>query len=93
MPVYMVHCALRDPERNRDALDATLATLDECIRPMPDTWIVEDATSAGLLYTMLRDHLTPEDRVVITRLGREAEWQGIEGFAGEWMADRFTRTQ
>lgn len=93
MPIYLVGTRVAD-ETAQQSIEETLRRhMDRCARAMPGMWLVEGATSAKLIGTMLSSHLGSEDRLLVVRAGAEANWRNVEPAVETWLADSMTRTQ
>lgn len=93
MPVYMVHVDLAKSSSNLPEIDMALETLDNCVRPVPFTWFVEGAVSAGQIGQLLEPFLSGEDTLLVARAGQEGFWRRVDPGAEEWMSSYFKRDQ
>ena len=93
MPLYLVQCAFEDAARNVPEIDSALESLEDLVRPFPNTWIVEAALSAYQIETLLEPHLRPNDRLLIVRIGQEGSWRNVSPDAHAWMEDNFKRNR
>ncbi|MGH3639639.1 MAG: hypothetical protein ACRDUX_11510 [Mycobacterium sp.] len=83
--VYMITYDLRRPNQDYKGLYEALRNFAGWCHGVDSTWFVSTQLNAEQIRSYLQPHLDRDDRLIVTRVGRDGAWQGLQADAGQWL--------
>lgn len=88
---YEISYDLRKPGRDYSKLIPAIKGLGDWAHPLGSVWIVDTRHNATQIRDHLAQHMDANDGLLVTRIGGEAAWTGLQLDVTKWLTDKLSR--